>query len=194
MDNTLITIIFNSLGLRYLLNLISVFIVFRFIYFKNYKNTDLFLTFFGFNSIIFFISFMLNKVEISTGAGFGLFAVFSVLRYRTEGIGVKDMTYLFLSISIGLLTAIGPSDGIEISLFCFLIILLTLIIENSILGKKEASKIIIYDSLDFINESQKQELVDELKRKTGIEIHRISVDNIDYLKDSCTITIYYYEK
>ncbi|WP_374505219.1 DUF4956 domain-containing protein [Flavobacterium sp.] len=194
MDNTLITIIFNSLGLRYLLNLISVFIVFRFIYFKNYKNTDLFLTFFGFNSIIFFISFMLNKVEISTGAGFGLFAVFSVLRYRTEGIGVKDMTYLFLSISIGLLTAIGPSDGIEISLFCFLIILLTLIIENSILGKKEASKIIVYDSLDFINESQKQELVDELKRKTGIEIHRISVDNIDYLKDSCTITIYYYEK
>ena len=194
MDNTLITIIFNSLGLRYLLNLISVFIVFRFIYFKNYKNTDLFLTFFGFNSIIFFISFMLNKVEISTGAGFGLFAVFSVLRYRTEGIGVKDMTYLFLSISIGLLTAIGPSDGIEISLFCFLIILLTLIIENSILGKKEASKIIVYDSLDFINESQKQKLVDELKRKTGIEIHRISVDNIDYLKDSCTITIYYYEK
>lgn len=194
MDNTLITIIFNSLGLRYLLNLISVFIVFRFIYFKNYKNTDLFLTFFGFNSIIFFISFMLNKVEISTGAGFGLFAVFSVLRYRTEGIGVKDMTYLFLSISIGLLTAIGSSDGIEISLFCFLIILLTLIIENSILGKKEASKIIVYDSLDFINESQKQELVDELKRKTGIEIHRISVDNIDYLKDSCTITIYYYEK
>ncbi len=194
MDNTLITIIFNSLGLRYLLNLISVFIVFRFIYFKNYKNTDLFLTFFGFNSIIFFISFMLNKVEISTGAGFGLFAVFSVLRYRTEGIGVKDMTYLFLSISIGLLTAIGPSDGIEISLFCFLIILLTLIIENSILGKKEASKIIVYDSLDFINESQKQELVDELKRKMGIEIHRISVDNIDYLKDSCTITIYYYEK
>ena len=194
MDNALITIIFNSLGLRYLLNLISVFIVFRFIYFKNYKNTDLFLTFFGFNSIIFFISFMLNKVEISTGAGFGLFAVFSVLRYRTEGIGAKDMTYLFISISIGLLTAIGPSDGIEISLFCFLIILLTLIIENSIFGKKEASKIIVYDSLDFIHESQKQELVDELKRKTGIEIHRISVDNIDYLKDYCTITIYYYEK
>ena len=194
MDNLFFDTILNSLGLRYLLNLISVFIVFRFIYFRNYKRTDLFLTFFGFNSIIFFISFMLNKVQISTGAGFGLFAVFSVLRYRTEGIGVKDMTYLFLSISIGLLTAIGPSDGIEISLFCFLIILLTLIIENSILGKKEASKIIVYDCLEFINESQKQELVDELKRKTGIEIHRISVDNIDYLKDSCTITIYYYEK
>ncbi len=193
MNNLFFNTILNSLGLRYLLNLVSVFIVFRFIYFRNYKRTDLFLTFFGFNSIIFFISFMLNKVQISTGAGFGLFAVFSVLRYRTEGIGAKDMTYLFLSISIGLLTAIGPSDGIEISLFCFLIILLTLIVENSIWGKKEVSKIIVYDSLVFINESQKQELIDDLKSKTGLEIHRISVDSIDYLKDSCTITIYFYE-
>ena len=194
MDSTFLDLIVNLLGFRYLLNLFTVFILFRFIYFKNYKKTDLFLTFFGFNSIIFFISFMLNKVEISTGAGFGLFAVFSVLRYRTEGIGAKDMTYLFLSISIGLLTATGPSNGIEISLFCFLIIALTYILENSLWGKKEVSKTIIYDSLDFIKQSQQSELMQDLKSKTGIEIHRISIDNIDYLKDSCTITIYYYEK
>ena len=193
MDSTFLDLIVNLLGFRYLLNLFTVFILFRFIYFKNYKKTDLFLTFFGFNSIIFFISFMLNKVEISTGAGFGLFAVFSVLRYRTEGIGAKDMTYLFLSISIGLLTAIGPSNGIEISLFCFLIIALTYILENSLWGKKEVSKTIIFDSLDYINQSKQSELMKELKSKIGIEIHRLSVDNIDYLKDSCTITIYYYE-
>ena len=194
MDSNFLDLIVNLLGFRYLLNLFTVFILFRFLYFKNYKKTDLFLTFFGFNSIIFFISFMLNKVEISTGAGFGLFAVFSVLRYRTEGIGAKDMTYLFLSISIGLLTAIGPSNGIEISLFCFLIIALTYILENSLWGKKEVSKTIIYDSLDSIKQSQQSELMQDLKSKTGIEIHRISIDNIDYLKDSCTITIYYYEK
>ena len=194
MDSTFLDLIVNLLGFRYLLNLFTVFILFRFIYFKNYKKTDLFLTFFGFNSIIFFISFMLNKVEISTGAGFGLFAVFSVLRYRTEGIGAKDMTYLFLSISIGLLTAIGPSNGIEISLFCFLIIALTYILENSLWGKKEVSKTIIYDSIDSIKQSQQSELMQDLKSKTGIEIHRISIDNIDYLKDSCIITIYYYEK
>lgn len=193
MDSTLLDIIFNLLGFRYLLNLLTVFILFRFIYYKNYKKTDLFLTFFGFNSIIFFISFMLNKVEMSTGAGFGLFAVFSVLRYRTEGIGPKDMTYLFLSISIGLLTAIGPPDGIEISLFCFVIIALTYILENSLWGKKEVSKTIIYDSLDYINQSQQLELMKDLKSKIGVEIHRLSIDNIDYLKDSCTITIYYYE-
>lgn len=193
MDNVVVNVISNPLGLRYLLNLLTVFILFRFIYYRNYGNSDLFLTFFGFNSVIFFISFMFNKIEISTGAGFGLFAVFSVLRYRTEGIVAKDMTYLFMGIAIGLLTAIGPSEGVEIGLFCFFIIGLTFILENSIWGKKESSKIIIYDSLNFINESQKQDLIADLKSKTGIEIHRISIESIDYLKDSCTITVYYYE-
>ena len=103
------------------------------------------------------------------------------------------MTYLFMGIAIGLLTAIGPSEGVEIGLFCFFIIGLTFILENSIWGKKESSKIIIYDSLNFINESQKQDLIADLKSKTGIEIHRISIESIDYLKDSCTITVYYYE-
>lgn len=193
MNSTLIDIIFNSLGLRYVLNLISVFILFRFIYYHNYRKRDLFLTFFGFNSIIFFISYMLNKVEISTGAGFGLFAVFSILRYRTDGIGAKDMTYLFISIAIGLLTAIGPSDGLEMSLFCFLIVGLTFILESTLFLKKESSKIIFYDTVDFVKQDQKKELIEDLKNRTGLEIHRVTIDSIDFLKDSCTLTIYYYE-
>lgn len=193
MYSALIDIIFNSLGLRYLLNLISVFILFRFIYYHNYRKSDLFLTFFGFNSIIFFISYMLNKVEISTGAGFGLFAVFSILRYRTDGIGAKDMTYLFISIAIGLLTAIGPSDGLEMSLFCFLIVGLTFILESTLFLKKESSKIIFYDTVDFVKQDQKKELIEDLKNRTGLEIHRVTIDSIDFLKDSCTLTIYYYE-
>ena len=182
-----------KIGFRLLINLTSVFILVRFIYYPIYKHRELFFTYFIFNIIIFLISFLLNKVDLSMGAAFGLFAVFSMLRYKTEEIAIKDMTYLFLSISIGLLTAIGPPDGIEIVLFCFVIIALTYILENSLWGKKEVSKTIIFDSLDYINQSQQSELMKELKSKIGIEIHRLSVDNIDYLKDSCTITIYYYE-
>jgi hypothetical protein len=136
---------------------------------------------------------MLNKVEISTGAGFGLFAVFSILRYRTDGIGAKDMTYLFISIAIGLLTAIGPSDGLEMSLFCFLIVGLTFILESTLFLKKESSKIIFYDTVDFVKQDQKKELIEDLKNRTGLEIHRVTIDSIDFLKDSCTLTIYYYE-
>ena len=88
----MIELIDFTLVYKYLINLITVIILFRFIYYKNYHKSELFLTFFGFNTIIFFVSYLFNKVDISTGAGFGLFAVFSILRYRTEGLCTKDMT------------------------------------------------------------------------------------------------------
>src|SRR3954465_155033 len=91
---------------RLIIDLASVFILIRFIYFPIYKHRDLFFTFFIFNLIIFLISFLLNKVDLSMGAAFGLFAVFSMLRYRTEDISIKDMTYLFLCIAIGLTSAV----------------------------------------------------------------------------------------
>ena len=94
-------VINSELLSRYVLNLMLAVFLIRGLYYTNYKRIDLFLTFFSFNNIIFFVSYMLNKVELSTGAAFGLFAVFSILRYRTEGISAKDMTYLFLNIAIG---------------------------------------------------------------------------------------------
>ncbi|MGZ4088051.1 MAG: DUF4956 domain-containing protein, partial [Bacteroidia bacterium] len=96
----------SKIGFRALIDMISVFILVRFIYFPIYKNRELFFTFFIFNLIIFLISFLLNKVDLSMGAAFGLFAVFSMLRYRTENVSTKDMTYLFLVIAIGLVSAV----------------------------------------------------------------------------------------
>jgi len=90
----------SKMGFRLLIDIISVFALVRFIYYPIYKYRDLFFTFFIFNIIIFLISFLLNKVELSMGAAFGLFAVFSILRYRTEDISIKDMTFLFLLFSI----------------------------------------------------------------------------------------------
>lgn len=93
-------------GVRFLINMMSVFVLIRFIYFKINKHRELFFTYFIFNLIIFLMCFFLNKVKISMGAAFGLFAVFGMLRYRTEDLSIKDMTYLFLVIAIGLMTAV----------------------------------------------------------------------------------------
>ncbi|MGO4817108.1 DUF4956 domain-containing protein [Flavobacterium sp. W22_SRS_FP1] len=183
-----------SLVYKYLINLVTVIILFRFIYYKNYGKNELFLTFFGFNTIIFFVSYLLNTVEISTGAGFGLFAVFSILRYRTEGICAKDMTYLFISIAIGLLTAVGSKSYIELELLCFTIITLVFLLESSWLFSRESSKTIFYDSIALIKPEQKEDFVAELKQRTGLNIHRLKIDSVDFLKDSCSITVYYYEK
>src|SRR4051812_3086875 len=94
-------------GSRFLIDIVSVFILLRLVYYRVYKRSDLFFTFFIFNIVIFLICFLLNKVNISMGAAFGLFAVFSMLRYRTEDISIKDMSYLFLVIAIGLIAAVA---------------------------------------------------------------------------------------
>lgn len=87
---------------KLIIDLVSLTILVRYIYLRHHHRTDLMLTFYSFNVIVFFISYLLNRVELSTGAAFGLFAIFSMLRYRTEGISAKDMTYLFVhSIGIG---------------------------------------------------------------------------------------------
>ena len=179
---------------RYVLNLIFAFLLIRGIYYTNYRRSDLFLTFFSFNSIIFFVSFMLNKVELSTGAAFGLFAVFSILRYRTEGISAKDMTYLFLNIAIGLLTAVSTGSILDITLICGLILLIIFVLESNFIIKKESSKVIHYDDIKLIHEDQKEQLLIDLKKRTGLEVKRFIINEIDFLKDCCSITIYYIEK
>ena len=129
---------------RIAIDLISVFILIRFIYYPIYKNREFFFTFFIFNLIIFLITFLLNKVEMSMGAAFGLFAVFSMLRYRTEGISMKDMTYLFLAIAMGLITAVSKGNWDELSLLNLIIIAFTYLLESNLFLKKETSKIIQY--------------------------------------------------
>src|SRR3954470_21016274 len=119
--------LFEKLGqkffIRLLIDFVSVFILVRFIYFPVYKNRENFFTLFIFNIIIFLITFILNKSDMSMGAAFGLFAVFSMLKYRTEGITSKDMTYLFLVIAVGLITALSKGNPLEISFINIVIIL-----------------------------------------------------------------------
>lgn len=134
------------------------------------------------------------------GAAFGLFAVFSMLRYRTEDISIKDMSYLFLVIAMGLINAVtkikGASDFYEylfLGLINSIIILLAYLLESKILFKKEAVKVILYDNIELIHSNNTQLLIEDLKKRTGINITRISISKIDFLKDSAQIKVYYFE-
>lgn len=175
------------------IDLISVVILIRFIYYPIYKNREFFFTFFIFNLIIFLITFLLNKVEMSMGAAFGLFAVFSMLRYRTEGISMKDMTYLFLVIAMGLITAVSKGSWDELFLLNLIIIVITYLLESNLLLKKEFSKIIQYENIEMIKPEFRTELISDLETRTGIKINRISISKVDFLKDTAVIRIYYYE-
>ena len=191
----------GKIGFRLLIDLASVFILVRFIYYPIYKNREFFFTFFIFNIIIFLISFLLNKVDLSMGAAFGLFAVFSMLRYKTEEIAIKDMTYLFLAIVIGLVSAVtkvkDTEDNVE---YLFLIginaiiLLITYLLESNIFMKQESVKTILYENIEMIKDGRQEELLADLKLRTGFNVHRYSIKKIDFLKDSAQIKVFYYEK
>lgn len=191
----------TKLIIRLLIDFAAVFILIRCIYYPIYKHRELFFTYFIFNIIIFLISFLLNKVDLSMGAAFGLFAVFSMLRYKTEEIAIKDMTYLFLTIAIGLVCAVtkikDTADEIEYAFLIginAIILLITYLLESSIFLKKEDAKIILYEKIEFITPDKKEELLADLKLRTGFNIHRYSIQKIDFLKDTVQIKIYFYEK
>ena len=190
----------SKFGARIFIDLASVFMLVRFVYYPIYKHRELFFTFFIFNIIIFLICFLLNKVELSMGAAFGLFAVFSMLRYRTEDISIKDMTYLFLVIAIGLIAAVTKiKDTSDIYEYLFLgiintiIIVTTYLLESNTLMKKELVKIISYDNITLVNAEKEAELIQDITARTGIKVHRLSIQRIDFLRDAAQIKIYYYE-
>lgn len=198
-SNTLLNIQWLSASLTQFLtqfsfDIIAVFILIRIIYYRHYRRTDHFLTFFGFNVIIFLLTYLLNKVEMSMGAAFGLFAVFSMLRYRTEGISTKDMTYLFMVIAIGLISAISKDSWEELLFTTTILLLITALLEGSWLIKKEHTKVAIYDKIGLISPTNRELLIEDLSARTGLNIHRVEIQDYDFLKDSVQLIMYYYEK
>lgn len=176
-----------------LIDLASMLIIFGLIYFPNYRNKEFMFTFFIFNIIIFIITFVLNKTSISMGAAFGLFAVFSMLRYRTEGISMKEMTYLLLAIALGLINAIGLSL-LPISVFNLILILFIFVLDHPLIFKHELSKAVTYENIEMIRPENSQLLLDDLRKRTGLNIHRFAITSIDFLKDATSLVVYYYKK
>lgn len=176
-----------------LIDIVSMLIIFGLIYFPNYRNKEFMFTFFIFNIIIFIITFVLNKTSISMGAAFGLFAVFSMLRYRTEGISMKEMTYLLLAIALGLINAIGL-NLLPIFVFNLILVLFIFVLDHPMIFKQEQSKAISYENIEMIKPENHQLLLDDLRKRTGLNIHRFSISSIDFLKDATSIIVYYYKR
>ena len=174
------------------IDLASVALIILLIYFPNYRNKEFMFTFFLFNIIIFIITFVLNKTNISMGAAFGLFAVFSMLRYRTEGISMKEMTYLLIAIALGLINAIGL-NLLPILVFNSIFVVFIFVLDHPIVFKQEVSKTVIYENIDLIRPENHELLMADLRKRTGFDIHRFSIMSFDFLKDATSITIYYYK-
>ncbi len=189
--------VFNKLGVKFfirlLINISTVFVLINIIYVRYNKKHDFIFTYYTFNLVIFLITFLLNKVEMSMGAAFGLFAVFSMLRYRTENILMKDMTYLFLCIALGLINAVSKGDW-EPALISLIVLFITFFLDSNLVFKKESTKSILYEKIELILPENHELLLEDLKNRTGLNIHRIVIGDLNFLRDMAVIQVYYYEK
>jgi len=186
---------FNTLDItfftRFLINTISLFVLVKYCYYRRTPNRDFLFSFFLFGTGVFIVSYLLRSVEVSMGFAFGLFAIFSMLRYRTEPISIKSMTYLFLVITISLLSAVGQTSTIELILLNALICACTSLAESKMLTPQLAEQVIRYEKIENIRPQNRNRLLDDLHLRTGLEIRNVLIDKIDFLRDTATLRIFY---
>lgn len=179
--------------LRLLIDAVSMIILVRFVYFRTYKIKDSFFTFFLLNLIVFLLSYMLEKTGLfdSIGSAFGLLAAFTLLRFRTETMTLKDMTYLFIIMTFGLINSLMKGSYLEIIGINAIINAVVYLVDGSKLIRNIQYQTIEYPSIDNIRPERQGQLITELKDYTGLDIQRITIEHIDVGKARAIIKIFY---
>src|SRR5258706_3596408 len=179
---------------RLLINTVSMIILVRYVYFHTYHKRDSFFTFFLLNFIVFLFAFMLEKTGAfaSLSSAFGLVAAFSLLRFRTETISMKDMTYLFIIMTFGLINSVMKATFIELIGLNAMIIAAVYIVDGNQIIRNQKMKTIEYPSLDNIKPDRQVQLIAELRERTGLDIRKITIEHIDFSKARVIIKVYYY--
>ena len=175
------------------LNTLFTTIVVRFVYYRLYKTRDYVFTYYLINLVTFTVAHLLSRVPIELGFALGLFAVFGILRYRTEAIRVRDLTYLFVVIGIALLHALA-NGGITLAelLIANTVIVGTIaVLEAAPFSRREESRLVLYDRLDLLSPESAPALLEDLRNRTHLPIERFEIGDVDLLRDSANITIHY---
>jgi hypothetical protein len=186
---------FLGLIIRLLIHLFFVFVLVRLIYYPSAKRKDFLFTYFLFSISIFTMCFLLENVKLEMGFALGLFAVFGIIRYRTDAIPIKEMTYLFVVIGMSVMNAL-INKKISLAELAFAntaIIVLTYGLEKVWLLRHESQKLILYERIDLIQSGKRNELLQDLELRTGIKINRVELGKIDFLRDTVMIKIYFYD-
>jgi hypothetical protein len=185
---------FLELVIRFSLNLAVILIIVRWLYYSTTKRKDYLFTYILISTVIFLLCYLLENVKLEIGFALGLFAIFGIIRYRTNAIPIKEMTYLFLIIGISVINALAntKTSVAEVLFTNIAIISITYGLEKKWLLKHESTKKIIYEKINLIKPENYEELLRDLRERTGIQnIIRVETGNIDFLKDICTITLFY---
>jgi len=177
---------------RFALNLLVCWLIVGLLYYRKSKRRDYYFTFMLFSITIFFLIFLMDNVKVQIGFALGLFAIFGMIRYRTETVPIREMTYLFVVVGISVINGLAMTVSyVELFVTNLLIVLAVWLFESIHQKNHLECKIIVYEKVALAHADREQELVEDLKARTGLDIQRVEVGHIDYLKDIAYVKIYY---
>lgn len=183
---------------RFGINLLFIIIIVRFIYYPRHRNKDFLFTFFLFNTVNFIICFLLSDTKLKTGFAFGLFAIFSIIRYRTVTVPIREMGYFFVAVTVGLINSLAVLESTQTAVILLMsntiIIGLILLLDRQLSLDHENYKEINYERIDLIKPELRNEMIEDIKKRTGLPIHRVELIKVDFLRDVARIHAFYYSK
>lgn len=185
---------FWTLAIRFGFNLIATFFVVVMLYARNSKRKEFYFSYFAISIAVFMLVFLLQDVKLELGFALGLFAIFGIIRYRTDAIPIKEMTYLFVIIAVSVINALSKDflGYIELTMVNILLVGALWVLEHILMLRQEDSLKVIYENIENIHEEKEAELIADLEKRTGIKIRRYRIDKVDFLRDVARITIYFY--
>ncbi len=183
----------GTLLTRLALDLVFVFLVVRGVYTRLYHHRDYAFTYMLLNLVTFALSFILSQVRVDLGFAMGLFAVFGILRYRTESIEVRNLTYLFVVIGLAVLNAlVTPNVSVgHLLLVNMVIVGMVAGLESAPFSRREESRRVVYDRLELLTPARADELIADLRARTQLPVERYEIGNVDLLRDTADLLVYY---
>ena len=185
---------FFKMLIRFSINLFFLIIIIRYMYYRTTRRRDYLFTYFMISIIVFFLCFTLKKFELDLGMALGLFAIFGIIRYRTDTVEIKEMTYLFIVIGVSVINALANKkmSYAELMMANFAVLVALYLLERVVFIKHELCKDIIYENVNNIKPENHKALLEDLEARTGLKINRFKIGEVDYLKDTARITVFFY--
>ena len=181
-----------QLCLQFAINLIVSFIIVRCFYYPKSHRKDFAATFMLFSTAVFLLLFFMKSVGIDVSIGLGLFMIFGIIRYRTEMVPIREMTYLFLTIATAVINGSNLMVSYaELLLANVLVIIVLALLECFIMRDRKATKLICYERIELIRPERRNELIADLENRLGFKVERVDIGNVDFLRDVAYIKVHY---
>ena len=178
--------------IRFAFNLVVCWVITRWLYYRRSHRRDYCFTYMLFSTVVFLLLYQLQNLQMEMTLALGLFAIFSMIRYRTEQLPIREMTYLFVLIAISIINGAGMATSyVSFAAVNVIFILLIWVLEAVGMSNRNAQKVITYEKIELIKPDRREELLADLRQRTGLEIVKVQVGSIDFLKDTALLKVTY---